>query len=270
MISLSRGTAMRLVLLLPCLAVCAVMLPSSALAQTSGAKAKGTKPAAPPTKTAAPAAKPAPTQSAHPDAAARDQILASQDWRNTIQQFQQWLTSQTVYDAQQVKQTEARLSVGISRMSAAQLKWFENDLQEKLKVLNGPQAQDASTYLAQTFAVASPTYAKRVRANLPDLLTSSAAQINQRLAGFAAKQQTTLQMQKSFEDGKQQQIAYNQTQIAEQQQILNKDLDRESAAVSQAVKGNDFSKSRDYFPNAGNDGPFGPGTSIGFWGGGFF
>ena len=172
--------------------------------------------------------------------------------------------------AQQVKQIRARLAAGISRMTAAQLQWFLSDMREKLQVLTSQAARDASTYLAETFTAASPAYARKLRQKLPDVLTMTAAQVNQRLAIFASKHQQTLAMQQTFNDSRQQEIAYNQAQIAEEQQVLNQDLDRESTAVANASKGNNFNPARDYFPNVGNDGPFGPGTSVGFWGGGFF
>ena len=102
------------------------------------------------------------------------------------------------------------------------------------------------------------------------MLTATASQIGQQLAGFSAKHDATLQMQQAFNDSRQQSIAANQCEAAVRAQGSDRDLDRESAAVKAAVKGNDFKSARDYFPNAGNDGPFGPGTSIGFFGGGFF
>jgi hypothetical protein len=204
------------------------------------------------------------------DAAAREQILKSQAWQQTIQDFEGWLSTQTLYDAQQAKQIRARLEVGISRMTPGQLQWFQGDLQAKLQVLTSDQAKDAESYLSQTLSVASPAYARKIRQKLPDILTATASQVSQQLSSFAAKRQNTIAAQQAFNDNKQQQIAFNQTQIAQQQQVLNNDLDRESAAAINATKGNNFTKARDYFPNAGNDGPFGPGTSIGFWGGGFF
>ncbi|HVU85769.1 MAG TPA: hypothetical protein VHD36_00490 [Pirellulales bacterium] len=238
-------------------------------------KAKAPAAPRPPAGSAkAPQAAPAPAAKTPPppavDSPEREQILHSRAWQQTIADFESWLSSQTLYDAQQVKQTRARLEVGISRMTPAQLQWFENDMQAKLKVLNSDQAQEAAAYLAQTLAVASPAYARKVRQKLPDVLTAPAGQISQQLAGFAAKRDATAQMQQAFNDNRQQQIAHNQTQIAAQQQILNQDLGRESDGAINATKGNKFTAARDYFPNAGNDGPFGPGTSIGFWGGGFF
>jgi hypothetical protein len=235
-----------------------------AKAPQSGSKAGATAPRQP-----AAGSKAAPQTAA--DTAAREQILNSDKWKQTNAKFIEWLDTQSLYDAEEVKQIKSRLAVGIGRMTAAQLQWFQNDMEEKLQVLNSEQAQQASVYLAQTFAVASPAYARKLRQKLPDLLTMTAAQVNQQLAVFAAKRQSTIQMQQTFEDAKQQQIAFNQSQLAAREQESERALDRaQSAAASAGSKGNNFTPARDYFPNAGNDGPFGPGTSIGFWGGGFF
>ncbi len=100
----------------------------------------------------------APTQAAQKpqwsaeEAAARDQVLASSAWGDTMHQFDQWLSAQPLYDAEQVKQIRSRLVTGIDRMSAPQLQRFIADVQEKLQVLNGDAAQQAGAYLAQTFA----------------------------------------------------------------------------------------------------------------------
>ncbi len=253
------------------LAVAAAVTVSPALAQTTPGKANApAAPKAPVGGTKAPAAGAKAPPPPAPNSAEREQILESPQWKQTIADFEAWLSSQKIYDAQQVKQTRARLEVGISRMTPAQLEWFERDLQAKLKVLTSDQAQEAEAYLLQTLAVASPTYSRKIRQKLPDLLTASAAQVSQQLAGFAAKRDATTQLQQAFSDSRQQQIAYNQSLASERQQVLNRDLGRESAGAINATKGNKFTAARDYFPNAGNDGPFGPGTSIGFWGGGFF
>ena len=50
---------------------------------------------------------------------------------------------------QQAKQIKARLEVGISRMNASQLQWFETDMQAKLKVLSSDQAREAEAYLGR-------------------------------------------------------------------------------------------------------------------------
>ncbi|HEY1600236.1 MAG TPA: hypothetical protein VGG64_11570 [Pirellulales bacterium] len=248
-----------------------VMTPRSTVAQATapaqGAASKGTATSGGAKAKSAAAATPAHAE----DSAARDRILNSAPWKQMLQSFEVWLDSQTLYDPQQVKQIRARLAAGISRMTSGQLQWFLTDMEAKMEILNSPRAHDAQDYLAQTLAVASPAYARKIRDRVPDVLTSTAAQLNQRLSAFAAKQHSTIDMQKTFEDARQQQIATNAAQLASQQQESERALDRaQASAASSGSKSNNFTPARDYFPNAGNDGPFGPGTSIGFWGGGFF
>ncbi len=129
-------------------------LASSACGEAAPAKKGGAVPSAPPLGAKAPSTTPArptaPAKSAPPpaaDSAARDQILNSAQWQETIQDFEAWLAGQTLYDAQQAKQIKARLEVGISRMNASQLQWFETDMQAKLKVLSSDQAREAEAYL---------------------------------------------------------------------------------------------------------------------------
>src|SRR5580698_1037646 len=111
-------------------------LANSAFAQAAPPKKAVGVPSAPPLGAKAPANSPArpaaPAKVNLPpaaDSAARDQILNSAQWQETIQNFDSWLAGQTLYDAQEVKQIKARLDVGISRMNASQLQWFENDMQ---------------------------------------------------------------------------------------------------------------------------------------------
>jgi len=67
------------------------------------------------------------------DVAAREQILHSQQWQQTLHDFNEWLSIQTLYDPQQVQQIKTRLAAGINRMTPAQMEWFLNDTQAKLK-----------------------------------------------------------------------------------------------------------------------------------------
>jgi hypothetical protein len=266
---------LRLKAVILCAAGLFVARPDSMVAQVAAPKAKasasGTKAGAQAAGRAAPAAPTVRAPQQRPeDAAAREQILRSQAWQEMMHQFDEWLSAQSLYDP---KQIQARLAAGIGRMTAAQLRWFLNDMHEKLEVLTSQAARDASTYLTETLAVASPAYARKIREKLPDVLVMTAAQINQQLSVFAAKHHQTIANQKAFDDSRSQEIADNQAQIAEEQQVLNRDLGKESTAAANASKGNNFTPARDYYPGSvGNDGPFGPGTSYfgGFWGGGFF
>jgi hypothetical protein len=208
------------------------------------------------------------------DIAAKDKILNTPEWKQTFHEFNEWMSAQVIYDADQIQQVRKRMALGISRMTPAQLERFQSDIQEKLAVLNSDQAKQAGTYLTETFAVASPAYARKVRAKLPDVLTMTAAQINQQLDIFAVKHAAALKTQKTFEADRQQSIAYNQAQLAAMRAESDQAMNRASAAAASAGKGGNYTAARDYYPGGvGNDGPFGPGTSyggFGFGGFGFF
>ena len=160
-------------------------------------------------------------------------------------------------------------------MTAAQLQWFLSDMQEKLQVWSSQEARDANTYLAETFAVASPAYTRIIRRKLPDVLAMTAAQVDRQLAIFAAKHQSMLEMQKIFQQSTQQEIAYNEQQILAIREEHEHALDRaESAAAAWASRSNNFTPARDYYPWVGDQFNNGVGFYGGYgglgWGGGFF
>ena len=196
---------------------------------------------------------------------AQQVVLQSPDWQAMMRQFNDWLSAQPLYDAQTVSEIKTRMNAGVERMSAEQLKNFLGEMQQKLQVLDSPQAKEAEAYLVETFAVASPAYARKLRQQLPDVLSMTAPQINQRLSVFASKRQAKVQTQEAFEESKQQSIASNRAQLAAQRQSQERALDR--AQSSAATGTNNFTQARDYFPDTGNQGgyaiPF-----LGGWGGG--
>ena len=144
--------------------------------------------------------------------AAREQILKSDEWREALEQFNAWLAKQSLYDAEQVARIRLRLDVGIKRMSAAQLQRFLAEMHAKLEVLESSTPSTAQEYLTDTLSVASPAYARKVRQQLPDVLSMSAAQIDQKLASVTASRTATTKMQQTFDNSRQRMIAANEAQ----------------------------------------------------------
>lgn len=197
-------------------------------------------------------AKPAPRPAAAPNDPERQAVLQSKAWNEAMHEFNEWLSVQSLYDAQQVQSIKARLDAGVARMTATELQAFLVDLQGKMAVLTSQQAQDAQAFVAETLAVASPAYAKRIKSRLPDVLTMTSAQIQQQLAIFAQKRSANQQAQKAFTDARQQQIQYNQAQLKAQQQEQEEALNRAVQASEYAGQSN-ITPARDYFPEVGQD-----------------
>ncbi|HEY1601954.1 MAG TPA: hypothetical protein VGG64_20295 [Pirellulales bacterium] len=234
-----------------CVAGALLASPANVAAQAGSAKSRATRvPAAAKPKPGkpvqtAPAGKVDPSQAAE-FSAAREEILHSEDWQQMIAQFHKWLDTQKMYDASQVKQIKARLEVGIKRMTAIQLQRFLAGMHEKLDTLSGQRAIDAEAYLTETLSVASPVYARKIRQQLPDVLSMTAAQVDQKLASFAVKQQSSAQLQKSFNAARQQQIAITEAKRASQQEQLRASQRVESNAST--PQPNNFTPAIDYYP----------------------
>ncbi len=139
--------------------------------------------------------------------AARDEMLRSQEWRDLISRFDSWLSTQTLYDADQVREIRARLESGILRMSVTQMHRFKEALHDKVSVLEGPKTTAAEEYLDKLMVLASPEYTKQVRSRLPDVLTTPAAQIEQKLTALVAQRQSTAKVQKAFNQARQDRFA---------------------------------------------------------------
>lgn len=135
--------------------------------------------------------------------AARDEVLRSEPWRELISRFDSWLSTQTLYDADQVREIRARLEAGILRMSVAQMQQFQDALADKLEVLEGPQTTAAEAYLDRLMVLASPEYTRLVRSRLPDVLTTPAPQIERKLSALVAQRQSTANVQKAFNRSRQ-------------------------------------------------------------------
>ena len=197
------------------------------------------------------------------DSAARNDILQSRSWQDTLQEFNDWLSSQVLYGDEEVRHIRARLEAGINRMSAEQLQIFMNALRERLVVLKSDRALDAQDYLAEKFLVASDAYTRKIREQLPDVLSMTAAEIDRRLSIFASKRLQRTQKQAVFEQSREQRLASNTAQVKARQQQKDRIANRTTEAARAASTPNDFTPSRDYFPE-----PTRPQIVIG--GGGFF
>jgi hypothetical protein len=228
----------------PCVAA-QVKTGSTKAAPTKAAPAK----AAPATESTTSETKPVAQFSAK---ATREEIMKSAAWRDTLHQFDSWLTSQTLYDVDQVKQIRLRLEAGIKRMSPVQMQRFVTEMHAKLAILEGDQTKDAEETLTETLAVASPVYARKVRQQLPDVLSMNATQIEQKLTAITSKRQTAAQMQKSFEYARQRQLAFNQAQATARQRDQHQQAAERADAANNSSQQNNFTQAADYYPYSDN------------------
>jgi hypothetical protein len=130
-------------------------------------------------------------------ATARQAVLQSDEWRRMQRDLDQWLFVQQIYTPAEITKMKAEFSSRIGHMSAAELRDFMKDIQQRLKVLNSPEAAEARAWLAQRLAVLRDPDTERRRLR-PDVANMTAGEIRQELQQFEQRQAAMQQSQAAF------------------------------------------------------------------------
>jgi hypothetical protein len=152
-----------------------------------------------------PAAKAPPA--VRPDEAERRKIIDSPEWHSMQYGLHEWLSVQQVYTPTQLRKVKAELNAKVARMTPEELVDFMADMNQKLKILRGKEAEQARLWVEQKLATQvnlTPAQLKQMR---PDVLNMTAAQLQETLDLWQAQRQNTIATQKAFEKGKATQIA---------------------------------------------------------------
>jgi hypothetical protein len=115
--------------------------------------------------------------------------------------FNDWLSVQQVYTAEQLARVRAELSAKVAAMSPRELEGFLKDMEERLEVLTSPEAEDARQWLAQFLAVARNPEAQLGRSR-PDVLNMTASQIRQELQWLEQHRAARQQSHVAFSQGR--------------------------------------------------------------------
>lgn len=253
-----------------------ILIMAIALACDSGSKqsanaqsAPTAKPSAPrksgATSAAAPALKPKPARSwSAEEAAARNAIISSKEWGDTMRAFDEWQSVQQTYDKQQARQLRIRLIDKINSMDANQLKEFLPNLEAKLNILLSAEARQARSWFRQNLDVASDQYAEKMRKSLPDIARMTPEQLQESLDSFENKLSQQEKIQKEFNRGRQQQVKNVEADLKRQREEQDAAIDR-AYESSQAAGGGGglYSPGMPYNPPNYNNG-LGWG-SFGWW-----
>jgi len=127
-------------------------------------------------------------------------------WQQTLRAFDEWAQIQQTYTAEQITDMRRRMLEKAVSATPAVSEQFRAEINAKLQLLMGAEARDARRWLAATLAVASDSYAQKVRAQLPDVTKDSPAQLQAALDAFEARETTMKQYQQGLDQTRQMQI----------------------------------------------------------------
>ena len=121
------------------------------------------------------------------DAAAKAKILASPQWRRAMFELDEWLSAQPLYDAKQVQEIKANLDKQVKTMSSKDLELMLADLSTKFAIMDSKEALEARAWAGQYLSTLATKKRDEVLKNAPNLLTMTAAQLNQELVKIEQK-----------------------------------------------------------------------------------
>ena len=182
--------------------------------------------AQPPAGTGAPAANAAPAARPRPpaaddeddddgDLARKAEIMNSSRWRRAIFELGEWLSAQVVYTPTQVRNIKAEFNQKVEKMTSHELEYLLDDLDAKFQIIDTPEARDARAWLGQYLAAMSDQKRAETLRDVPNIVTMSAAQLQQEIQRIEQKRGGLQQRQAAFDQGRQQLV--ERAQAARQQ-----------------------------------------------------
>src|SRR5215471_5078293 len=76
------------------------------------------------------------------EAAAKNKIINSPEWKQAQDDFQRWINSQAIYSPADIERITATMIGQIQDMPTSELQGFLDDWQARLKVLGGKDSQE--------------------------------------------------------------------------------------------------------------------------------
>ena len=138
------------------------------------------------------------------DAARKAELLASSRWRRAVFEFNAWLDAQPVYSPAEVSRIRQELANRVATMSSFELEYLLGTLDEKVKVLESPEARDARSWLGRYLAVMSDAKRADVLRDVPDILDMSTAELEEAIGRVEAKRRDVEQQRAATIAGRQQ------------------------------------------------------------------
>jgi hypothetical protein len=211
----------------------------------------------------APATQAAPAPSATPEATPQDdiakkaEILRSSRWRRAVFELGDWLDTQEIYPPKQVQKIKSDFNQRVAKMSSYELEYLLEDLEQKFKVMDSPEAKDARAWVGQYLSAMSDRKRDEVLKDIPNVVSMSAGELSQEIQKIETKRQSLQRQQAAFEQGRQ--------QLVEQAQA-NRQLTAQAAAAA-AAQANSAPAYSPYRSQGGGKPPFsdskGSGMTVG-------
>ena len=104
-------------------------------------------------------------------------IMHGAPWQRAIAELGSWLTTQTVYTPAEVRRIKVRFNEQVAAMSSYELEYLLDSVEQKMRLLDTPEARDAKAWLGEYLSAMSDARRARELRTVPNLLDMNAAQL---------------------------------------------------------------------------------------------
>lgn len=154
------------------------------------------------------------------DISRKAKILNSPEWRRAVFELGHWLDSQNIYTATQVAAIKSRFNAKVAKMSSYEVQYLLDDLSEKLRVMDTPEARDARVWVGQYLSVLSENKRAEVLKNLPDVTSMSAAELAEEIQRIESQKAQLSRTQAAFAASRQEIVRSQQQSIMATQKAV--------------------------------------------------
>jgi hypothetical protein len=149
------------------------------------------------------------------DLVRKAEIMNGPRWRRAIFELGEWLSAQEIYTPSQVRTIKSDFNAKVARMSSHDLEYLLDDLDEKFKIMETPEARDARSWVGQYLAVMSDQKRAEALKDVPDVVGMTAGQLQAEIQKIEQKRAALQRQQAAFEQSRDQLV--QQAQMARQQ-----------------------------------------------------
>ena len=111
------------------------------------------------------------------DLARKADIMHGSQWQRAVTELGNWLAIQKVYTPAEVRRIKVRFNEQVAAMSSYEIEYLLDSVDQKMRLLDTPQARDAKDWLGEYLSAMSDARRSQELRNVPNLLDMNAAQL---------------------------------------------------------------------------------------------
>lgn len=122
-------------------------------------------------------------------------LMDGPQWQRAVAELGTWLATQTVYTPAEVWRIKVRFNEQVAAMSSYELEYLLDSVDQKMRLLETPQARDAKAWLGEYLSAMSDSRRAQELRKVPNLLDMDAARLWQEIQRIDQKRATLQQRQ---------------------------------------------------------------------------